>query len=890
MLTLTALLLTAVPSAQRYVPPLQPRTYASESGAWSVHLDPTSHHGEGEGRYVATHADRTAWSDTLPFTFQDAVLDDSGWLAGYAYTHGLAGLDGEPGDLVVALVSPTGEVVWSDATERRPSRDLHAAPEPTVVGLVLDAGHERFLLRLPGRSFAWSVEEWRAHDLRTGRRIAAFVPAELAGRTADEAPRVVAVRALPGAALYACYGQRTRYDRDPAREDLVLDLIDLEGRPVASVVHPGELAALDTLEQWSVHEQILRHGLAPAGPGRLSVWLPDAGQRVAYELAERGDGRDLVEAGRAAWTPPPRKPGPPADAEPIELRRIAEVRLGSGPPRDAPFRRIHAYGFDARGRVLVVDDSDKAAGAVECVLLEPDGEVLARRRLELPETPYEARFRWWPFRSGRWLLTATWRDDGMEAHGRAWWASPDTGELRPLPHWTLSCVDGIAETADGGILASAATLDGSLLIFNLGCFDADGAARWLHSGPSVQLAPGERLGTGDVAVSPEGEIAVLDSGRKAIQFIGPDGTWRETVDLAAVWEDAPRYPACIETDSTGAFVLVDSNLERPVRRIDRDGAVLAALTPRRAGASPEGVLAHRVRVAPDGRCWTSDGHVLLRLGPDGAADRTLGPTATEDSLAAPGATRIDRLRGRVVIQDKIGRALHVFDAQGAQALVARPDPDDYAGKWHGDRLLIGPDGALYASTSALPGGWLAFDPTGARRGPAELERGTVGFAPGGRRWSSLMKGLRLHGPDGRELGTIQRRADGVWLSVADSDLGPDGSVAVLERPQPGSSPQTRCVSLYDPDGTPRVDVPLPGDAGRVWKVAHGGRWIVVHGYQAPAWLLDLHAGTWHRFEPPWVETVSEAGYVLGVSADGRELWAVDPVEGLLRRYALPGSG
>ena len=87
MLALPALVLVSVLLASpRQGPPepLQPRTYVSPSGTWSVNVDPTKRYGEGPGNYRAQRAGEDAWSARLPFTLHEAVLDDAGYLAGYA--------------------------------------------------------------------------------------------------------------------------------------------------------------------------------------------------------------------------------------------------------------------------------------------------------------------------------------------------------------------------------------------------------------------------------------------------------------------------------------------------------------------------------------------------------------------------------------------------------------------------------------------------------------------------------------------------------------------------------------------------------------------------------------------------------------------------------------
>ena len=87
---------------------------------------------------------------------------------------------------------------------------------------------------------------------------------------------------------------------------------------------------------------------------------------------------------------------------------------------------------------------------------------------------------------------------------------------------------------------------------------------------------------------------------------------------------------------------MDARVEPSVRRLESDGTVREAVSPRREDGSMDSVMPYRVRVAPNGQLWTTDGYVLMRLGTDGTADRTLGRLPSPDELTQPGLILIDR--------------------------------------------------------------------------------------------------------------------------------------------------------------------------------------------------------------------------------------------------------
>ena len=104
----------------------------------------------------------------LPFTFQDAVVSNSGTTAGYAYTRGWYG-----GDFVVTVFDSSGEVLGQESEPAKPSRVLHSkASLPVVRGLFVQEELNRAIFRI----YDYDVEGvetdlyWRAYDMTTGVR------------------------------------------------------------------------------------------------------------------------------------------------------------------------------------------------------------------------------------------------------------------------------------------------------------------------------------------------------------------------------------------------------------------------------------------------------------------------------------------------------------------------------------------------------------------------------------------------------------------------------------------------------------------------------------------------------------------------------------------------
>src|SRR6185295_11700636 len=82
-------------AAQRLAtPPLDPRTDVSTTGAYSLHVEPSSPAGRGKAGYRLEHEGHDVWSAELPFTLWESVVADDGTVAGYAYGNGLDGWSG----------------------------------------------------------------------------------------------------------------------------------------------------------------------------------------------------------------------------------------------------------------------------------------------------------------------------------------------------------------------------------------------------------------------------------------------------------------------------------------------------------------------------------------------------------------------------------------------------------------------------------------------------------------------------------------------------------------------------------------------------------------------------------------------------------------------------
>ena len=122
---------------------LQPRTYTSASGEYSVLIEPGKRRGQGPGTYTLFRNQIEVWSRELSVTLCRASVSNTGFVSGYALSEGRSRV----GDIVVMSIDPGGGVVGRLAYPQRHDGKVHGGPEPSVRGLLM-LSQDRMLLRV----------------------------------------------------------------------------------------------------------------------------------------------------------------------------------------------------------------------------------------------------------------------------------------------------------------------------------------------------------------------------------------------------------------------------------------------------------------------------------------------------------------------------------------------------------------------------------------------------------------------------------------------------------------------------------------------------------------------------------------------------------------------
>lgn len=854
---LSLLLIGLASTGSRLAPPpvLQPTTYASPSGSYTLLVDPSARLGSGPGRYALRREGVLVWERELPYTFREAVLSDEGFAAGYAYTAGERDFDAL-GDFVVAILAPDGHELRKDSERRRKSPYLDSFSDPLALGLLAQARLDRLVVRLRDEDVDRADETWRTYRMSTGEPLERFHP-KTGLASPDALAECRAARGVPGTPLVlACFVQRA-----PEWGERFA-LLDVAGAPV------WELDLPDEDRSSSSYRSVREHGaiLAAHEPRRFALWHVAAGERVDYELRETQIGWQVEETARSGFEIPRE---PVRDEAPrIELPPLGAERLGGESPASrGPVRDV--AGFSVRESGIEFVRAEKTGRAFTIVQLDQAGEARVERRFELPEDE-RSSVRWFPLSRGAWLLVASGFGPGAESS--AWRVRPTSESLERLESFHCPPVVALDELADGGLVVLAQESTEFTVSYVLLGLEAEGGERWRVGGTAAQ--PTGLLSPQGVAVLADGRIAVCETIRNRVTLFSARGELLDVIDLAAALGQDPRQPSGIAAGPDGSLLVVDAqNAKAPLWHLRADGTLLGSSPPRFEDGRASDRLPSRCRFGPDGRLWTRDETSFLRLAPDGLVDRVLGEGASPDSLDVPGEVLIDHL-GRICVQDRADGSVHVFDATGRRLCVCRFGPEDFGGRTAVSRLAAGPEGELYVLTR---GGWAAFDRLGERIGTVPMPiRGLRIDASSGRRWLTRRDDpgddLVLQDQGGVVLREIRRWPDGTWLDGQHA-VAPDGRLCVVGKDR---------LAIYSPSGELAGSFELEAEVDGV-EVAFAGERIVASA-NGRAWLLRTRDGSVRRFDVP-IET--KAAWTVGLSPDGAELWCVAAADRELHRYALP---
>lgn len=624
---LVSMLLLASPTVAQRLPHVQqPAHYRSPSGLFDLHVRPSTRAGDGPAECTLRRGGVVVWTAEKPYTLFEAAVTDEGVVAGYAYSTGLVGRHGAPGDLRALILDASGAERLDEATPRQVSRLLHASPEPEAAGLFVDQQNDRFVLRV--RSTGSNGESWSVYRLKSGKKGPSVqLPASDGW--------VAAARPVPGTPL-------TLVHRIVAATGASFSLLDLQAQEVWSVRWPNDYGANAEAAAVTLVEVRTRGAVLDVRRGAFDLRSYAPGESVTFTVA-------VEKAAPGGWAvretvrTPVRPAAPAISSRPLTL-------LGTFPvgPRPGPADgHVFGFDFDDRGRLGVLRRVGYEKFALG--LLAATGRSLAEIPLNLGEIDKAdgAPAVLW-VDADRWLVYRSRL--GVGGAARAFWVNVANRQVAPVVGFDCPPIDAAARFGRGGFVVLATTRSAYTMTTDAIAFDAVGTRRWVT--PERAL-----FSPADLAVTTAGEVAVISSVGRDLRFIGPTGTVVRALPLEQAWGRRPNYLSEIVADHSGGFVVLDFKGTPPLVWMKGDGTVVRAF---------DGSGVRSLRIDPDDQLWGLRDGQVVRLTATGQIDRTIG--------AAP---RPAALGGDVSVDAR--SRLHLVDPRTGAALVIGPDGKQVAG-------------------------------------------------------------------------------------------------------------------------------------------------------------------------------------------------------------------
>jgi hypothetical protein len=874
---------------------LNPKTYVSPSGAYVLAVDPTDLHGRGPADYRLAQDGKTVWARRLPYTLWEAAVDDSGRVAGYAYTHGWrgfseAGASAGMGEFIVAVLSAEGKALHEEKHARQWSRLDHCPPNPLANGIILDGANHRFVVRVDNPDLERRLEQWWVFDLQSGRRVGTLEPGQSMpeGKFGEEGIFVFAARAVPGTPLVLTHWWKYASETCGGVFTLV-DLNDAQAKPVWIFTLDGDYSVPgnDRAED-AIREMMRNRGaILEVNKSRgFAVYAVRRQQRIAFsvEKSVRGEWR-VREAARTPYDPPVAKAQAAHAFPPIKLEEVGVVRLvGPQARKESPIQGIEGFGFDAEGRICVL--SLQQSRNPHLLVMTQQGEILQDLAVPAGRLPELADWAG-PVCIGGGSFVVTLSDGAEEGKARCFVADLKAVTVTERAGFDSFAITALAGFPDGRFAALIYHRMGSTAGHRLSLFDAEGKPVWQKASYGYTGAPEDLLSPEDIARYGGDSIAVLDVIRHTIQIFDAKGVLLRSIALDDAWGRSANYPTDLVEDSQGGFAVYDFNTNRPLVRTDATGRIQSQFAPKFADGRPVAVRA--VRRSPDGRLWATDGDVVLRLAASGTVDRILGEEATSDTLHQVECA-FASLDGRVYVADRRTHAVHVFGGDGERQGVCVPDASDLIETTYVEHIAVSAQGEVFVATGLENDAYVRFDKSLKRVGTVQIDLKTVCqdwyFQPTGPRcWIVAYEDVYLIQDLREVVCKISRRADRRWLENPSSlGVAPDGSAAVVATSRSGEV----SVNTYGPTGDPRATYVGPSGWYRHGRVAYDGQ-TAFFLMQNDLYIIgpnNRRAGT---FRLPDVVPDSVADWWDGPfpAAGGKQLWFVNREGPTLHKYAIP---
>lgn len=872
VLLLAALSTKAAPN--RFGPTLDPMTYVSHNGAWTLHIDPSEPEGGGPGQFRVEQAGHLVWEREQPFTMWDASISDDGVVAGYAYDTGWYGwgasVNGPSHLFAIVLNSDGTERSRSVCDRRRAGVVCDMGPAyPFAVGVLTSPESNLFIVR---QYPEWNsrTETWARYRLSDGAELAPLdLPLPVVANSRYQ--QVVSCTLIPGSNLVLVHwyaaGTTERPPFRAAHRSAHLTLETLDGSRIWERTFKDEYEGRG---EYFDHQDLQREGFIQVGAGERSFWFHSFSQRhrvrfVIETSPQDPDSLIVTEQGSEVA-------GEPVQAGLVAIEDTVRMPIGTielkGDPPGVVRQPIHSLtGFDVSrdGSFGLVRG---ARNDTAVLVTDQAGAILAQRAFaEVAGKMIDIA----AIGGGRWLVYAGGYDSEK---ARAWVFDQNDADSapEPLPELDVSALTGVEARPDGSFVGITGKSRGEVR-----AFDRRGKSLWTAMPFSVK----------DIALMDDGRIAVLHVVSKQISFLSSDGAELDgAIDLTKALGREPNYPAQLAADSENGLVLYDFRGEPAIYRLNADGTVRASLTPLDQHKQQVRTLGDPQVSRADGALWIAARNGLLRMDESGMPDRMFGEIAEARGypLRGVGSLAVDA-QGRLYASNRQNGRVHVFDGEGNLLRVLGNEADGVRADSWSRAVTVFDDGStlvpgnIARQQGGLKDGFIEFNAEGHRtRTIPELlddvaERRLA--VPGSRStWAVGYKKVALVDEHEQIVREIRRRPDGSWLgTTSDSAVARDGSIAVASQPDSaGFSVRCPCyLSVYDRAGNGLATLRIPVQS-TILQIAFNGQTVALTT-DDQVLLMDIKSGRTRRFYLPTAAGEEDYWY-LATSASGKEFLAL----------------
>jgi DNA-binding beta-propeller fold protein YncE len=212
---------------------------------------------------------------------------------------------------------------------------------------------------------------------------------------------------------------------------------------------------------------------------------------------------------------------------------------------------------------------------------------------------------------------------------------------------------------------------------------------------------GNGVGTGKfdsptgIAVDPNGNILVADTGNGRIQKFSSSGTSLSTIGTKGSGPGQLGLPRGIAIDRAGNIYVADASNQR-VQKLAPNGTFIAEWAPGLYGPG-------RIAIGPDDSIYVADQGLfrIVKLSPDGRVLATWGSKGNADGQFADDASvAVDPSSNKIYVADPINSRIQVFDS-GGKFLTKWSVPEWRQLSGFEDLAVDSQTGRLYASSAHL---------------------------------------------------------------------------------------------------------------------------------------------------------------------------------------------